>query len=216
LDHQWRAAGAAALMTAGLVLTGCSGIGISNPIPAVTSRLPSWFSSSSTTAATPAAAPAAEPMDEDCPVADVRRGASTLQVANKTENATANDLRYQFTIIELARQCTRIGTTVRMRVGVQGRVIVGPAGAPSEVGVPLRYAVIREGIAPKTIVTKFRRVPVSLPPGTDNSLFTDIEEDLSFPMPSQAELQYYVVYVGFDEAGDREAARPVAKRGRKR
>jgi len=70
-----------------------------------------------------------------------------------------------------------------MRVGVQGRVIAGPAGAPSQVDVPLRYAVVKEGVDPKTITTKFRRFPVAVAPGTANVVFTDIEEDLSFPIP---------------------------------
>jgi hypothetical protein len=97
-----------------------------------------------------------------------------------------------------------------MRVGVQGRVIVGPAGAPNQVDVPLRYAVVREGVEPKTIVSKFRRVPVSLG-GATNVMFTDIEEDLRFPMPSHAELEAYVVYIGFDEAGDRNRPPPAKK-----
>lgn len=214
LDHQWRGAwGAAALLTAGLVLTGCSGGSISNPLPSMTNRLPNWFSSSSTTVAAAPGTPAAPSMDEDCPVADIRRGASTLQVAMKGEGApTANDLHYQLTFIELARQCTLLGNTVRMRVGVQGRVIVGPAGAPSQVDVPLRYAVIREGVEPKTIITKFKRFPVAVPASAESAVFTDIEEDLSFPLPSQAELQSYVVYVGFDDDGDRGARRPPPKK----
>jgi hypothetical protein len=44
----------------------------------------------------------------------------------------------------------------------------------------------------------------------NGTVFTDIEEDLSFPMPPPADLQRYVVYVGFDEAGDR--GQPQAKK----
>ena len=134
----------------------------------------------------------------------IRAGASTLSVATKTQQATAGDLRYQLTFTQTARQCALAGSTVRMRVGVEGRVIVGPAGAPSQVDVPVRYAVVREGIEPKTIVTKFRRFPVLIPPGATNVPFTDIEEDLSFPMPKPAELSAYVVYVGFDPAGAKQ------------
>ena len=101
--------------------------------------------------------------------------------------------------------------TVHMRVGVQGRVIVGPAGAPAQAEVPLRYAVVREGVEPKTIVTKFRRFPVPIPPGNTNVEFTDIEEDLSFPLPSVNELQAYVVYIGFDDVG-RPHQRPAPRR----
>jgi hypothetical protein len=99
-----------------------------------------------------------------------------------------------------------------MRVGVQGRVITGPAGAPTQVDVPLRYAVVREGVEPKTITTKFRRFPVAMAPGATNVVFTDIEEDLSFPIPSTVDLDAYVVYIGFDDQGDRTERRPPAKK----
>ena len=115
----------------------------------------------------------------------------------------------------MARQCFVDGGTVRMRVGVQGRAIVGPAGAPPQVTAPIRYAVVHEGVQPKTIATKFRRVPVTLD-AVNSTTFTDIEEDLSFPMPPVVELQKYVVYVGFDEAGDRGSRKARRRRRRRR
>ncbi len=151
-------------------------------------------------------------MDDECPTVEIRRGASTLAIATNTEGATANDLRYQLSFNETARQCTLVGTTVNMRVGVQGRVVVGPAGAPSQVDVPLRYAVVREGVEPKTITTKFKRFTVPIPPGQTYVTFTDIEEALSFPLPSVAELEAYVVYVGYDELGDRNERLASAKK----
>ena len=203
---------AAALLTAGLALSACSGVGTSLPS---LGGLPSWFTSSSGDRAAQASVAAAGPsasMDDDCPSVDVRTGASTLAIAAKTEGATANDLRYQLSFNQMARQCTLAAGTVHMRVGVQGRVVVGPAGAPAQAEVPLRYAVVREGVEPKTIVTKFRRFPVPIPPGNTNVTFTDIEEDLSFPMPSVTELQTYIVYVGFDDVGDRPQRPAPAKK----
>ena len=47
--------------------------------------------------------------------------------------------------------------------------------------------------------------------GVTNVAFTTIEEDLSFPVPPRVELQAYVVYVGFDEVGDRNERRPAKK-----
>ena len=151
-------------------------------------------------------------MDDNCPPVDIRTGASTLAIATKTEGATANDLRYQLSFNQMARQCSLAAGTIHMRVGVQGRVIVGPAGAPAQAEVPLRYAVVREGVDPKTIVTKFRRFPVPIPSGNTNVEFTDIEEDLSFPLPSVNELQAYVVYIGFDDVGDRTKRPATAKK----
>jgi hypothetical protein len=58
------------------------------------------------------------------------------------------------------------------------------------------------------IVTKFKRIPVVVPPDQTHVQFVDVEEGLSFPMPSGAELDAYVVYVGFDEIGDKNEKRP--------
>ena len=192
---------AAAALLLAVGVTGCSSVGSTDWFPSIPG-----FSNVVTTSADRSALaqqPTPPSMDDNCPTAEIRQGASTLAVAAKTQQPTASDLRYQLSITQLARQCALEGPEVRMRVGVQGRVIVGPAGAPSQVDVPLRYAVVREGVEPKTIVSKFRRVPVAMPPGTTKVMFTDIEEDLRFPMPSRAELEAYVVYIGFDAAGDR-------------
>ena len=162
---------------------------------------------------------AAEPLpsvDTDCPTVDIRQGASTLAIAAKAQAPTANDLRYQLSLAQFARQCALDGPMMRMRVGVQGRVIVGPAGAPNQVTVPIRYAVVQEGVEPKTITTKFKRLPVAIPPGATNVTFTDIEEDLSFPVPARNVLDAYVVYVGFDDTGDRGRPEPKKATSKKR
>jgi hypothetical protein len=46
--------------------------------------------------------------------------------------------------------------------------------------------------------------------------FVDVEEGLSFPLPTRSELEAYVVYVGFDEIGDKNEKRPAraAKKSR--
>jgi hypothetical protein len=126
-------------------------------------------------------------------------------------------VRYQLSFTQLARQCTVIGSDLVMKVGVQGRIIVGPLGGPGPVDIPLRYAVVREGAEARTIATKFKRVTAEVPPGQSNVVFSDVEESLSFPMPSRAALAGYIVYAGFDEIGEgaeKKAAvkKPAAKR----
>jgi hypothetical protein len=183
-------------------VAGCASVSSSDWFPSIPG-----YSSVVTTSADRSALAQAQPtpsaLDDNCPPADIRQGASTLAIASKTQQPTGNDLRYQLSITQLARQCALEGPEVKIRVGVQGRVIVGPAGAPNQVDVPLRYAVVREGVEPKTIASKFRRISVTLPPGTTNVAFTDIEENLRFPLPSPTELEAYVVYIGFDAAGER-------------
>ncbi len=201
--------GAAASVVVMLGLAGCSSPGA--PSSSSLTSFTSMFRS------TPQQQAAAGPTfdDADCPVVQVRFGASTLAIAAKDQEPTAADLRYQASFNRLARQCTLIGTTLNVKVGVEGRVVVGPAGAPSQVDIPLRYAVVQEGISPKTITTKFKRFAVAMPPGETNVTFTDIEQELNFPLPSLAQLQAYVIYVGFDEIGDRPPPKAPRKPAKK-
>ncbi len=198
-DHRLRGIVRVAALLAGVaVVQGCS-----SSLPSLTGALPTWFSRSDSQAAQANASVPVRQLDEECPGVDIRTGAGTLAIAAKAQQPTANDLRYQLTFTEMVRQCLVEGGTVRMRVGVRGRAVVGPAGAPPQIGVPIRYAVVQEGVQPKTIVTKFKRVPLPMS-AEGRADFTDIEEDLSFPMPPPAVLQAYVVYVGFDDVGDRQ------------
>lgn len=123
------------------------------------------------------------------------------------------NLRYQVGIGQTARECKLNGQTLTMRVGVQGRVILGPAGGPGPIEVPMRLAVVHEGPDPKTVVTKLNRVPVTIPSGDGNVPFTMIEEDLTFPMPRAGVIDEYIVYVGFDPLGAREPVKRRPSRG---
>lgn len=150
--------------------------------------------------------------DIDCPGVDVRSGASTFSAA-ATSDATAAGVRYQATIGQTARECAVLGSTLTIKVGMQGRMILGPTGTPGTFEVPIRFALVQEGPEPKTVWTKFYRVPVTVPPGQSNVPFVHVEEDLTVPVPKPNELSAYVVYVGFDPQGAKEkpARKPAAK-----
>lgn len=141
---------------------------------------------------------AGAPAEIDCPGVDIRAGASTLSVTAPGQDAGPMSTRYQATIGETARECAALGGTMTMKIGVQGRILLGPAGGPGQLDVPLRLAVVREGAEPKTIWTKLYRFPVPIPPGQTSVPFVHVEQDVSFPMPRGNELEAYVVYVGFD------------------
>jgi hypothetical protein len=152
--------------------------------------------------------------NQDCPATDIRTGAATLRLSAGGREATSENLRYQATIARLARECSVRGPTMTVKVGVQGRVVIGPAGGPGQLDIPLRYAVVHEGPNPKTIVTKLTRFPVVIGEDQSNVPFLQIEEDLTFNVTSRAALENYVVYVGFDSAAMKE--QPAKKSGRSR
>lgn len=126
------------------------------------------------------------------------------------------NLRYQVGIAETARECKLVGNNVTMKVGLEGRVVLGPAGGPGQIDVPIRLAVVHEGPSPKTIVTKLNRVAVSVPDGSSNVRFTMIEDQVNFPMPRGGVIDEYIVYVGFDPLGMREQPRQRQQRAPRR
>jgi len=154
--------------------------------------------------------------DVECPGVQVRTGAATLMIGTKPGDAepSALDLRYQGTIIRTARECHVNAGTMTMKVGIEGRVITGPAGGPGTVDVPIRIAVVQEGANAKTIVSKLTHVPVNVISSIDRVIFTHVDPEIAFPMPQPLGLiDSYVVYVGFDStAAVPEKKKPPAKR----
>ena len=180
----------------------------------LTGRLAGLFSSSGSAPAqaTTGRSPADDQADVRCPVVDIRNGTSTITTYGPGE-AAATNVRYQATIGETARECALRGATFSMKVGVEGRVIVGPLGAPPKVDVPLRIALVREGPTPKTLFSKLYRIPVTMPAGDANVPFIHVDEDIAIPKPSGDDLENMIVYVGFDQSPVKE---PAAKRTRRK
>jgi hypothetical protein len=139
-----------------------------------------------------------EPKPElNCPQVTIRFGASTYAVAAPGKQAVGNDVRYQASIGKLARECIKAGNEITAHIGIQGRVIAGPAGAPPTVEVPLRFAVVQGGIGEKVIATKAYTTTVTM--SQDESVpFTFVAEDLVYPAPVGRAGDNYIFYVGFD------------------
>jgi hypothetical protein len=188
------------------VLAGCSsGIIDSGPSASGGSsfrdRMANLFNSTSPDEPAQSLVPTADP-NWDCPTVDIRTGASTLRI-NAGREASTETLRYQASIARVARECAVAGPTMTIKVGVQGRIIMGQAGAPGQMEIPLRYALVREGPEPRTILTKLHRFPVAV--ADVNTPFLHVEEDISFTIPRRGDLENYIVYVGFDPAAPKEA-----------
>jgi hypothetical protein len=153
--------------------------------------------------------------DVTCPPVEVREGASTLTVGPQGENNNTMSLKYQGTFVRAARDCSVVGSDMVIKVGIQGRIVIGPAGGPGDVQVPVRIAVVQE--APggfKPVMTKLIRIPVTVPPGQGNVVFTHVEPGVTFPVPTPSSvLDDYIVYVGFDAlaAEPQEGAKPKTK-----
>jgi hypothetical protein len=166
--------------------------------PSLKDKIASFFSGATQKEPQPVTN-AAQP-NVGCPFLDIRQGASTLTFPPPPPDGSneAMALKYQGIFVRAARDCAVVNGQMVIRIGVQGRIIVGPAGGAGQIDVPLRIAVVSAPItAPKTVVTKLIRIPVTIGANDPNVDFTHIEEGLTFPMPSSSS-DPYVVYLGFD------------------
>ncbi len=154
-------------------------------------------------------APAEGETDLTCPPVSIRAGASTYAVAAPGKQPVGNDLRVQATITRTARDCTKNGDQITARIGIQGRVIAGPAGAPSTVEIPLRVAVVQGGVQEKTIATKVYRTTVSMSE-VGNVPFALVAEDMVYPVPLGAAGDSYIFYIGFDPQALKPEPKPKA------
>lgn len=160
----------------------------------------------------PAGIPGAPKALESCPNMELRHGAGTLTINNNPKDPSAMQLRYQVSVVQMARECWSAGGMLTIRIGVQGRIVLGPAGTHGSVEIPIRAALVEEGAEPKTVYSKLLRVPVTIAEGQPHVSFTHIEELISVPMPSPAIFERYVIYIGFDALGAAQERKPAPKK----
>ncbi len=124
----------------------------------------------------PAAARVVEEID--CPSVEVTDPALRAYTGGRTGDADA--LRHQISIANVARECAvQEDGSVRLRVGVQGRVLVGPAGGSGgRFDAPVRVVVRNNA---QVFATRSRRAAVAVPGGETGADFTVVEEDITIP-----------------------------------
>lgn len=216
-----RSIGAVACMVAAGTLAGCGGGSMfgssgsgssSSGLSSIGSRFSQLFGSTSQavgeTSSKTQVTQDAQDIQLTCPPVAIRSGASTLAVGLPGKPASGSDLRYQLTISRTARDCNLNNGQITSRIGIEGRVIVGPAGAPPTVDIPLRVAVVQEGIQDKIVFTKFYRTSTQVT--GENVAYSFVAEDVVYPVPTADANASYVFYIGFDPNGmkSQPAARP--------
>jgi hypothetical protein len=187
-----------AMLAVVMVGTCCGVLALPASAQSITDRFKSLFGGKSdeTAPSTPAEGQS-ETGGLTCPDVKIRAGASTYAVAAPGKPAVGSDVRYQATITRTARDCNLSGGQITARIGIQGRVIAGPAGAPATVEVPLRVAVVLGGVNEKTITTTVVRTTVPMGEGLSVP-FSVVAEDIVYPAVSADINDSYVFYIGFD------------------
>ena len=184
----------------------CSTIESIVPSPSTLASLVS-FGPKDQTASADAAGTDTGPKEVSCPQVEVQDGTSAMRVGGDTNQA----VRYQFDIFETARECRVEGGQFAIKVGVAGRLLIGPAGSAGAYTAPLRV-VVRDDRTGKPTVSKLYKIEASATPSTNlQAPFQFVSEPLMLPYEHKWADEDYTILVGFDTGHA-----PVEKRTRKK
>ncbi|WP_237480303.1 hypothetical protein [Lichenibacterium dinghuense] len=167
-----------------------------------------------TTTPGPAPAPAgAAERPLQCPTIEVLDGTASYRTYAGADQTNEN-VRYQFSMGDVARECTHSGKDLLIKVGVEGRVLLGPAGSPGSFTVPVRIAVRHDGDG-KVAAAKFFQVPATIASGEDATGFQVVSDPIAVPFVTSSADDDYTILVGFDAGTKPTAAASDGKKARR-
>lgn len=132
-----------------------------------------------------------------CPPVEVLKETAYYELYVPKQSPEAKNLRYQAVFSKTARECDFRSDYVAIKYGFAGRVIVGPAGGPGQVTLPLRVEFAGKG--DKVIWSRQIKIPVTIPPGVGSQLYTHVGDDLVYQLRYGEKLDDFRIYVGFDK-----------------
>ena len=135
-----------------------------------------------------------------CPEIEVLDGTASSRVYAGPDQSNGN-VRYQFSMGDVVRECSRVGDQLVVKVGIEGRALLGPKGSAGGFTAPVRVAVRRERDE-TAIASKLYQVPVSIGAGDANAPFSIVTDPISVPFLSAQANTDYTIVVGFDPRGD--------------
>jgi len=159
----------------------------------------------------PVAAQPAAPTETNviCPSTELKDGSAAYRVYAGAE--TNENVRYQYSMGEIARECRVAGGQVLIKVGVEGKVLLGPAGQPSSFNVPV-FIGVRAEAGEKMLVSKVYNAAVTIPPGQSIGSFTIVSDELAVPFTQENANDDYTVFVGFEGPGKASVQRTARAR----
>lgn len=127
-----------------------------------------------TTAPPPTPAPAEEEIE--CPPVSIAPGGAALRIG---AGASSEGVRSQITVTDVVRECARAADGgVIMKVGAEGRVLVGPAGSAGSLGATLSIEA-RKG--DQVLARRNARVGATVPSGQAQAGWVHVEQGVAIP-----------------------------------
>jgi hypothetical protein len=127
-----------------------------------------------------------------CPPIKVRPGAEAIYYYGKGQVGNPKDLQYQAVIDKQSRNCVVSNGLITVKMGVVGRLMLGPAGTQTNVDLPLRFAVERDGAA---LFSEKYNLPTAITPPAQAEDFVKVVENVAIPYVSGDDI---TIWVGFD------------------
>lgn len=189
------AAAMAPLLLAACSSSGSSGTGAANPQPG--SPLANLLIWGSTTV--PPAPPLPVDDEFECPPVSIAPDGAAYRVGGEA-------VRVQYSMNDVARECTNIQRdgSFTLKVGVEGRVLLGAAGSAGRYDVSVRF-LVKDG--ERVVASRAQRQSVTVPAGAAQGAFSMVEQGIQVP-PGLKNLE---IEVGFG-AGGGNARRRSARR----
>ena len=106
---------------------------------------------------------ASNPDEVDCPRVTIADGGAALRAYSGGRTGAPEALRHQLSIADVARECRgQPDGSVLVKVGVEGRALIGPAGTGGRFEAPVRVVVKR---GDKVLASRAQRAAVEVPAG---------------------------------------------------
>lgn len=132
-----------------------------------------------------------------CPPIEIRAGTASMTVYERGHENESAHVRYLASITQTARECTLVGETLTIKVGIAGRVVAGPKGSAANVTLPLRIAVAKQFGGTGPLYSQLFQIPVVLAAPTFGANYNQVFDQVTVQLgPNDRNL---IVYVGFDE-----------------
>jgi hypothetical protein len=136
-----------------------------------------------------------------CPAVTIAPGGAAINSYAGASASGPEALRSQLSITDVARECTgRPDGSIIVKVGVEGRALVGPGGSAGRFEAPVRFAIKR---GERVLASATQRAAVALPAGGTQGTFLVVEEGLVVP----ANTDDFDIEVGLGASGAERPAR---------
>ncbi len=186
----------ALLAVAALTLAGCSSdAGSLQPGNSGSDKLANFLAFNTTSP--PPIVQKVEEIKVDCPTVEVQDGTAAARYYAGAR--TSDRVRYQFSVIDVARECNVSNGKIFIKVGVAGRALLGPAGSAGTFSAPVRIAIRKDSTqGGATLVSKTYTASATLQSDGSDAAFSVVSEALEVPFIREAADQDYTILVGFD------------------